>query len=88
MFFMSGPENGDRRFRRLAVSGGERVRLIRIVHDPVARVTEYTYRFEDGPPGHDLEPVEKVVVAPVTVPVASSECTVMQGMAAFGGSGE
>ena len=51
MFSVPRSENDDRRYRELAVSGHDGIRLVSVEHDPLDRVTTYVFAFDDGPPG-------------------------------------
>ena len=55
MFSEPRPENDDRRYRELAVSGHDGIRLVSVRHDPLERVTTYVFAFDDGPPGAELD---------------------------------
>ena len=75
MFSVPRPEDEDRRLRELAVSGRDDFRLVSVRHDQVARVTRYVWAIDDGPSGAELDPLDEEV----DVPVASLDCTAMQG---------
>ena len=73
MFSLPRPENDDRRYRELAVSGRENVRLVSWRYDRVARVTTYVWAIDDGPPGAEVDCQDEEV----HVPIASLDCTAM-----------
>ena len=73
MFSLPRPENDDRRYRELANSGRENVRLVSWRYDRVARVTTYVWAIDDGPPGAEVDCQDEEV----HVPIASLDCTAM-----------
>jgi hypothetical protein len=78
MFSMPRPENEDRRLREFAGSGPDNYRLVSVWHDPVARVTTYTWARDDGPSGAEIDPLDEEV----DVPLASLDCTAISGASA------
>ena len=71
MFSVPRPENDDRRYRELAVSGHDGIRLVSVEHDPLDRVTTYVFAFDDGPPGAELDCLDEEN----DVPFGSLDCT-------------
>ncbi len=73
MFSVPRPENDDHRYRELAVSGHDGIRLVSVRHDPLDRVTAYVFAFDDGPPGAELDCLDEEN----DVPFGSLDCTAL-----------
>ncbi len=73
MFSVPRSENDDRRYRELAVSGHDGIRLVSVRHDPLERVTTYVFAFDDGSPGAELDCLD----VENGVPFGSLDCTAL-----------